>query len=81
MEEHILHDKIFQLKFAIIILSILAIISFILCLMLSFSKELVGAICTGVLFIILLILIIVYSKMKRKLEIALQEFRNNLRKW
>lgn len=81
MEEHILYDKIFKLKFVIIILSILTVISFILCLILIFSKELVGAICTCVLFGILLVLIIVYSKRKRKLEATLQEFRNNLRKW
>ena len=80
-KEEILWDRIFQLKFTIIIFVVMDIILFALFLILSFSKELAGSICTGIFFCILLGLIILFKKKKKKLEAALQEYRDNIRKF
>ena len=80
-KEEILWDRIFQLKFTIIIFVVMDIILFALFLIISFSKELAGSICTGRFFCILLGLIIVFKKRKKKLEAALQEYRENIRKF
>ena len=79
-KEELLCDRIFHLKFTIIILVVMDIILFALFLILCFGKELAGSICTGVFFCILLGLIILFSKKKKKLEAALQEYRDNIRK-
>ncbi len=79
--EELLWDRIFQLKFTIIIFVVMELILFALFLILFFSKELAGSICTGIFFCILLGLIIFFRKKKKKLEAALQEYRENIRKF
>ena len=80
-KEELLWDRIFQLKFTIIIFVVMELILFALFLILCFSKELAGSICTGIFFCILLVLIIFFRKKKTKLEAALQEYRDTLRKF
>lgn len=80
-KEELLWDRIFYLKFAVIIFVVMDIILFALFMILCFSKELAGSICTGVLFCILLGLIILFKIKKKKLEAALQEYRDELRKF
>ena len=80
-KEEILWDRIFYLKFMMIVFVILEIILFVLFLILCSSGELAGLICTGIFFCILLGSIIIGQKKKKQLETALQEYRDNLRRF
>ena len=80
-KEELLWDRIFYLKFAVIIFVVMDIILFALFMILCFSKELAGSICTGIFFCILLVLIIFFKNKKKKLEAAIQEYRENIRKF
>ena len=80
-KEEILWDRIFYLKFMMIVFVILEIILFALFLILCSGGELAGSICTGIFFCILLGSIILCKKKKKQLETALQEYRENLRRF
>ena len=76
-----LWERIYYFKFMLIIFGVMEIILFALFLILCFGGELVGAICTGIFFCILLGSIIIGQKKKKQLETALQEYRDNLRRF
>ena len=61
-KEEILWDRIFYLKFMMIVFVVLDIILFALFLILCSSGELAGSICTGIFFCILLGSIILCKK-------------------
>lgn len=80
-KEEILWERIYYLKFTMVVFVILEIILFALFLILCFGGELAGSICTGIFFCILLGSIILCKKKKKQLETALQEYRDNLRRF
>lgn len=79
-KEEILWERIYYLKFMLIIFVVIEIILFALFLIFCLGGELAGSICTGIFSCILLGLIIFFRKKKKKLEGALQEYRDNIRK-
>lgn len=64
------------MKFSIKLLTILAIILTIISVVLFISKEYIGGIVTGILFIVILAIIMWFNKMKKDLEIKAQEYSN-----
>ena len=80
-KEYILWERIYYLKSMMIVFVVLEIILFALFLILCFGGELAGSICTGIFFCILLGSIILCKIKKKQLETALQEYRDNLRKF
>ncbi|MCM1058530.1 MAG: hypothetical protein NC517_13145 [Firmicutes bacterium] len=78
--DEVLWDEIYKIKYLTVILGILDAFSLVLCLMLIIGGEPVGAVCSGILCGIILVLMILFGKKKKKLEAAFREYQENLRK-
>lgn len=61
--------KIYQMKFSIKLLTVLAIILAIISAVLFISKEHIGGIVTSVLFVVVLLIIMWFKKMKKRFRI------------
>lgn len=64
--------KIYQMKFSIKLLTILAIILAIISAVLFISKEYIGGIVTSILFVVVLLIIMWFKKMKKDLEVKIK---------
>lgn len=66
--------KIYQMKFSIKLLTILAIILAIISAVLFISKEYIGGIVTSILFVAVLLIIMWFKKMKKDLELKIKQY-------
>lgn len=64
--------KIYQMKSSIKLLTVLAIILAIISAVLFISKEHIGAIVTSILFVVVLLIIMWFKKMKKDLELKIK---------
>ena len=66
--------KIYQMKFSIKLLTILAIILAIISAVLFISKEYIGGIVTSILFVAVLLIIMWFKKIKKDLEVKIKQY-------